>query len=53
MKSGISNRQKSTWSSPLQKSISAPEIDTDSARRLTTKSIKLIHVAHAKAAQAI
>ena len=39
--------------SPLQKSQSAPEIETDSARRLTTKSIKLIHAAHAKATQAI
>ena len=38
---------------PLQKSQSAPEIETDSARRLTTKSIKLIHAAHAKATQAI
>ena len=39
--------------SPLQISQSAPEIETDSARRLTTKSIKLIHAAHAKATQAI
>ena len=39
--------------SPLQKSQSAPEIETDSARRLTTKSIKLIHAAHAKATQTI
>jgi hypothetical protein len=31
----------------------APEIETDSARRLTTKSIKLIHAAHTKATQAI
>ena len=38
---------------PLKKSQSAPEIETDSARRLTTKSIKLIHAAHAKATQAI
>ena len=51
MKSGISNLLKIQFIESAPEI--APEIETDSARRLTTKSIKLIHAAHAKATQAI
>ena len=46
MKSGVSNLKKSSILGPLP-------IDTGSPRHFSTKSIKLIHEAHAKVTQAI